>query len=225
MRLTANDPVVIATRNAGKAREFAALFEPLGIAVRSLNDYPQIPDIVEDGETFRDNALIKARTVAERLGVPALADDSGLCVDKLGGAPGVYSARYAGAGATDADNNAKLLGELGKLAEAGDTPAAAVVGGREVRLLSKARFVCALALFVPGKPPLFADGAFDGFIVDTPLGDGGFGYDPLFYAPEYGATLAQLPLEAKNAVSHRAQALRKLRELIAGAPATGSETE
>ncbi|MDF2717041.1 MAG: purine phosphatase [Paenibacillus sp.] len=207
--------LVIATRNAGKAREFASLFEPLGITVHSLNDYPDIPDIVEDGETFAANALIKAKAVAERLGVPALADDSGLCVDALDGRPGVYSARFAGAGAKDADNNAKLLRELDLLVKDGRIPAeSAVADGREVRLLSKARFVCALALYEPHSHPLQVEGQCEGVIIDTPIGANGFGYDPLFYIPEFGQTMAELPMERKNAISHRARALYKLRELI-----------
>lgn len=211
----ANDTLIVATRNAGKTREFAALLEPLGIAVRSLHDYPDVPEIVEDGDTFAANALIKARTVSELFGTPALADDSGLCVDKLDGRPGVYSARFAGIGAKDADNNAKLLDELNRIAE---TDArfvrTAVVGGREVRLLSSARFVCALALCIPDEEPLLVEGRCEGFVCDTPVGEGGFGYDPLFYVPAYGATFAELTMEAKNAVSHRAQALVKLKEAL-----------
>lgn len=210
-----NKTLIIATRNKGKTREFAALFEPLGIAVHSLNDYPQVPDIVEDGATFADNALIKARTVSELFGSPALADDSGLCVDKLEGRPGVYSARYAGEGASDESNNAKLLGELNALAAAGQPQAqTASAGGREVRLLSGARFVCALALCVPGEQPVIVEGACEGYVADTPVGSGGFGYDPLFYVPAYGATMAELPMETKNAISHRALALLKLRERL-----------
>ncbi|MFB9752500.1 non-canonical purine NTP pyrophosphatase [Paenibacillus hodogayensis] len=207
--------VVIATRNAGKAREFVSLFGPLGWTVRTLNDYPDIPDIVEDGETFADNALIKAKAVADRLGVPALADDSGLCVDALDGRPGVYSARYAGEGAKDADNIAKLLGELNGLAKAGRLePKPENVDGTAVRLLSTARFVCSLALYDPHKPLLQVEGQCEGFIIDRPLGEKGFGYDPLFYVPEFGRTFAGLPMERKNAVSHRARALDKLLRLL-----------
>lgn len=207
--------LVVATRNAGKAGEFAALFEPLGVKVRTLNDYPAIPDIVEDGDTFAANARIKAVTVAETLGVPALADDSGLCVDALEGRPGVYSARFAGPEAGDAANNALLLEQLGQMAAAGGLSVEpAIVDGRPVRLLSDARFVCTLALSVPGRQVVYADGEVKGRIVDTPIGSGGFGYDPLFYVPELGQTMAQLPVASKNAISHRAQALARLRELL-----------
>lgn len=207
--------LVVATRNAGKAREFAALLEPFGIAVRSLNEYPDIPDIPEDGQTFADNALIKARTVSELLGVPALADDSGLCVEALDGRPGVYSARFAGPGARDADNNAKLLAELERLAAEGRLAAEEVeVDGRKARRLSPARFVCALALYAPGEPLLQAEGQCEGFVIDTPFGANGFGYDPLFYIAELGQTAAQLAPERKNAISHRARAIRKLQDLL-----------
>lgn len=207
--------LVVATRNEGKAGEFAALFEPLGVKVHTLNDYPSIPDIVEDGDTFAANARIKAVTVAETLGVPALADDSGLCVDALEGRPGVYSARFAGPEANDAANNALLLEQLGQMAAAGGLSVEpATVDGRPVRLLSDARFVCTLALSVPGRPVVYADGEVKGRIVDTPIGSGGFGYDPLFYVPELGQTMAQLPVASKNAISHRARALARLRELL-----------
>ncbi|PYI52187.1 non-canonical purine NTP pyrophosphatase [Paenibacillus flagellatus] len=211
------EELIVATRNAGKTKEFAKLFEPLGILVRSLNDFPDAPDIVEDGETFADNAWKKARTIAEAYGLPALADDSGLCVDRLGGRPGVYSARYAGEGATDADNNAKLLRELGALGEPDAFDPAAEEAARHtgVRLLSPARFVCALALVDPAEEaPVQVEGSCAGYVIDRPLGEQGFGYDPLFFLPDLGATMAQLPLERKNAVSHRALALRLLQERL-----------
>ncbi|WP_372813089.1 XTP/dITP diphosphatase [Paenibacillus sp.] len=199
--------VVIATKNAGKVKEFQALFGERGIAVRSLRDYPDIPDIVEDGETFAANALIKARAVAKAIGAPAVADDSGLAVERLNGAPGVYSARYAGEPADDAANNRKLLAELGRLgATAG---AAANPGG--VKLLSAAKFVCAMA-FVDADGTVLAavEGECDGAIAAEPRGEHGFGYDPLFYIPQLGRTMAELSMEEKNALSHRGQALRKL---------------
>lgn len=209
--------LVIATRNAGKTREFANLFEPLGITVRSLSEYPQIPDIVEDGATFAENALIKAKTVSDIIGETVLADDSGLCVDALNGRPGVYSARFAGVGSTDADNNAKLLQELNRLAEAGRIAATATVtaiNDGQVRLLSPARFVCALALYDRHSQPVQVEGQCEGFIIDALLGSGGFGYDPLFYIPALEQTMAQLPMERKNEISHRSQALRKLQRLL-----------
>ncbi|AFC32748.1 RdgB/HAM1 family non-canonical purine NTP pyrophosphatase [Paenibacillus mucilaginosus 3016] len=203
--------VVIATRNAGKVREFAALFGQQGIAVKSLLDYPSIPDIPEDGETFAANALIKARAVAQHLGVSALADDSGLCVDRLGGAPGVYSARYAGEPSDDAANNRKLLEELRRLGPAGE-PAS---GGPA--LLSPARFVCAMALVdAEGRTAAEVEGTCEGAIIGEPRGAGGFGYDPLFYVPELGRTLSELAMEEKNKLSHRGQALRRLMDVLKG---------
>ncbi|WFA21213.1 XTP/dITP diphosphatase [Paenibacillus mucilaginosus] len=202
--------VVIATRNAGKVREFAALFGQQGIAVKSLLDYPSIPDIPEDGETFAANALIKARAVAQHLGVSALADDSGLCVDRLGGAPGVYSARYAGEPSDDAANNRKLLEELRRLGPAGE-PA------RGPALLSPARFVCAMALVdAEGRTAAEVEGTCEGAIIGEPRGAGGFGYDPLFYVPELGRTLSELAMEEKNKLSHRGQALRRLMDVLKG---------
>lgn len=197
--------LVIATRNRGKVREFAAMFEPLGYTVQSLGDYPAVPDIVEDGDTFAANALIKARAVAGALGVPALADDSGLVVEALGGAPGVYSARYAGEPSDDAANNAKLLAELRRLG-ASLEPAEA---GRPA-LLSRARFVCALAYAEPQGNILAAEGVCEGAVAAEPRGGGGFGYDPYFFVPELGRTMAELSAEEKNRISHRALALRRL---------------
>jgi XTP/dITP diphosphohydrolase len=197
--------LVVATRNRGKTREFAALFEPLGWEVRSLNDYDRVPDIVEDGDTFAANALIKARAAAFALGVPALADDSGLCVDALDGAPGVYSARYAGEPTDDSANNAKLIAELQRRG-ALLAPASA---GRPA-LLSAARFVCALAYVEPGGRVLAAEGVCEGAIIAEARGTNGFGYDPHFYVPDLGLTMAELTAGQKNAISHRAQALRQL---------------
>jgi XTP/dITP diphosphohydrolase len=212
-----NKEIVVATRNSGKTREFASLFEPLGIQVRSLNDFPDAPDIVEDGETFEANARKKAKVISEAFGLPVLADDSGLCVDALNGAPGVYSARYAGEGLADSDNNAKLLRELNRLVEEGAiVPERVAVAGEEVRLLSPARFVCVLALYDPDAPELTVEGECAGVIVDRPLGEAGFGYDPLFYVRGAGQTMSQMPLEAKNGISHRAAAMRKLQELLKG---------
>ncbi|MEI7025200.1 XTP/dITP diphosphatase [Paenibacillus sp. y28] len=203
--------LVVATGNKGKLREFTSLFAPFGITVRSLADYPQVGEIAEDGDTFAANAEIKARAVAAVTRLPVLADDSGLCVDALDGAPGVYSARYAGEPSDDAANNAKLLRELSQLAA--DTGAE-----RQGPLLSTARFVCALALYFPGRDSLLlAEGACEGWITSQPGGEGGFGYDPLFYIPAYDKTLAQLTPEEKNAVSHRGQALRALLDRLQAA--------
>jgi XTP/dITP diphosphohydrolase len=237
MRLSLDGGVlVIATRNAGKVREFAHRFGKLGLTVRSLADYDAMPDVVEDGDTFAANAEKKAVTIAQALGLPVLADDSGLCVDALGGAPGVYSARYAGEPSDDTANNRKLLQELqslrlspeasdergepsvqrapsakGSPTEAGDLLAAQALAAAGARALSAARFVCALAVHDPASgETLHAEGASDGWIIDKPLGENGFGYDPLFFVPAYGKTMAQLTMEEKNAISHRAQALDRL---------------
>ncbi|MFE4568621.1 non-canonical purine NTP pyrophosphatase [Paenibacillus chitinolyticus] len=244
--LSASGVVVIATRNKGKVREFAHYFASFGKEVRSLDDFDDMPDIVEDGATFAANARIKASAIAGRLNLPVLADDSGLCVDALGGDPGVYSARYAGENAADAANNAKLLRELGAVsaaagrpgpgaagqaASAGEPPAAASGAARAPGLpdgpeaadaaapqvLSAARFVCALALVDPLRgDTLEAEGTCEGVIIAEPRGTDGFGYDPLFYLPERGSTMAELPLEEKNAISHRAAALRQFFERHSG---------
>jgi XTP/dITP diphosphohydrolase len=240
------DQVVIATRNAGKLKEFADMFGTLGIQVKSLADYPEMPDVIEDRDTFAGNALKKAQEMADQLGLPVLADDSGLCVDALGGAPGVYSARYAGEPANDAANNAKLLRELAALvaplqlpaaagggtvaedsrqatdaAVAGVAPIAAGLmqeGGLTLEqaqahppVYSAARFVSVLVLYNPADgSTLSVEGTCSGYILTAPRGEAGFGYDPLFYMPEYGQTLAEMTLTEKNRVSHRAHALQKL---------------
>ncbi|MDN4070871.1 XTP/dITP diphosphatase [Paenibacillus vini] len=198
--------IIVATRNQGKVREFAHALEFLGKPVKSMYDYPEIPEIVEDGKTFEENARKKAKTAGDLLGQPVLADDSGLCVDKLNGDPGVYSARYAGEGASDEDNNLKLLRELEKLQQGEDT---------EQPLLSTARFVCHLALYDPATGEFTdATGTVEGWITSEPAGGGGFGYDPLFYMPAYEKTLAELTLEEKQAVSHRGAALRELADKL-----------
>ncbi|SDD26058.1 XTP/dITP diphosphohydrolase [Paenibacillus sp. UNCCL117] len=206
------EEVVIATTNAGKVKEFAAMFGEDGTKVKSLKDYPDIPDIPEDGDTFAANALIKARAVARILGVPVIADDSGLAVDRLGGAPGVYSARYAGEPSNDAANNRKLLAELGKLERVVPAPDK---GGDGPVTLSGAQFLCAIALVdAAGEPIAQVEGACRGAIIGEQRGEGGFGYDPLFYLPQLGKTMAELTMEEKNAISHRGQALRLLQTVL-----------
>lgn len=201
--------IIVATRNQGKVREFAHALEFLGKPVKSMYDYPEVPEIVEDGETFADNARKKAKTAGDLLGQPVLADDSGLCVDALDGDPGVYSARYAGEGAADEDNNEKLLAELEKRRQGEDT---------QQPLLSPARFVCHLALYDPATGNFTeASGEVEGWITSEPAGGGGFGYDPLFYLPEYEKTMAELTLEEKQAISHRGAALRKLADKLSPA--------
>jgi XTP/dITP diphosphohydrolase len=187
-------PLVLATRNEGKTEEIRALLAEFPVDIRNLTDFGPTPPIEEDGETFEDNAVKKARFIAKILGFPALADDSGLMVEALGNRPGVRSARYAGEEATDADNNAKLLGEL---------------GNSENR---KAAFACVIAIAVPWGPALIYEGRCEGVIADEQVGTKGFGYDPVFYYPPLQKTFAQLSTEEKNQVSHRGQALRQLRD-------------
>lgn len=200
--------IIIATNNPGKVREFANWFKHYGVRVQSLADFENVPEIVEDGDTFAANARIKAEKIARHLQLPVLADDSGLCVGALGGAPGVYSARYAGEHGDDAANNAKLLRELAAVQAA--VPSAAGHPDASLKLLSSAHFVCALALVDPlHNIVLEVEGCCSGFIQSEPRGSGGFGYDPLFYLPEFKQTMAEIPLEVKNEISHRAQALKR----------------
>lgn len=194
--------VVVATRNMGKVREFRHALEPLGKEVRSLHEYPEAPEVVEDGATFAENAYKKAKEIGDFLNLPVLADDSGLCVDMLGGAPGIYSARYAGEHGNDAANNAKLLDELMRLRQGDDT---------EQPLLSPARFVCALAMYDPATGrSLESEGDVKGWITAETAGAGGFGYDPLFFVPQYERTMAELSVEEKQRISHRFAALSEL---------------
>ncbi|MFZ5899633.1 MAG: XTP/dITP diphosphatase [Bacillota bacterium] len=190
--------LVLATRNAGKVRELAALLGPLGVEVVSLADYPEIGEIPEEGDTFQENAIFKAREVARLTGETALADDSGLEVDALNGAPGVYSARFAGEPKSDTANNAKLLRLLTGLPPEKRT----------------ARFRCVMALAVPDGRVYTAEGTSEGIILDAPRGDNGFGYDPLFYVEEFGKTFAELDLATKNTISHRGRALQKVKDLV-----------
>ncbi len=203
--------LVFATRNPGKLVELRALLAELPIDVLSLDEIDRpVPEVDEDGDTFLANAAKKAREVAAATGLPALADDSGLEVDALGGAPGVHSARYAGLGASDDDNNRKLLAALA------DLPAGPA---------RSARFRSYLVLADPRGPLgppnplnnddiLSADGVCEGEILTAPRGTGGFGYDPLFYAPELGQTFAELGVGPKNDLSHRARAMRAMRPQI-----------
>jgi XTP/dITP diphosphohydrolase len=193
---------VLATANAGKQREFAALLQPLGIQLALQAEFG-IDSVEETGHTFEANALLKARHAARLSGLPALADDSGLEVDALGGRPGVFSARFAGPDASDADNNRLLLAELAGVAD-------------ERR---SARYRCVLALVEDaGDPwPRLAQGSWEGRIAPVPAGDAGFGYDPLFVPEGFACTAAQLPAAQKNRLSHRAMALQALVALLAGA--------
>jgi XTP/dITP diphosphohydrolase len=193
--------LVLATQNEGKLSELRLLLADLPVHVLSVRDALGASlDVVEDGETFRDNALIKARAVCRATHMVSLADDSGLEVDALGGRPGVRSARFAHEHATDAENNAKLLLELEAVPDA----------------QRSARFRCVLALVTPSNDtPSTVDGVCEGSIAREPRGSGGFGYDPLFIvAGEGGRTLAELSEEEKNRVSHRGKAMRALRPLL-----------
>jgi len=191
--------VVLASSNGGKQREFAALFAPLGHELLLQSQF-DVPPAEETGASFAANALLKAAHAAARTGLPALADDSGLEVDALGGRPGVHSARYAGPGASDADNNRRLLDELAAVPDAART----------------ARYRCVLALVRgPGDPaPLFADGSWEGRIAHAPRGHGGFGYDPLFIPVGFDCTSAELSADHKNRLSHRGAAAHALLEKL-----------
>lgn len=186
--------LVVATRNAGKLREIRRLLESHGVSVLGLEGFPGAPDVVEDGRTFAENAIKKAEVVAQFTGLACLADDSGLVVDALQGRPGVHSARFSGDDADDRSNNRKLLDEM-----------AAVPASRR-----QASFRCLMALCLPTQPPRLFEGRVNGQILEREQGDGGFGYDPLFWLPEHGCTMAELSLDTKNRISHRGQALRQL---------------
>ena len=186
--------VIIATKNPGKAREFEHIFASRGIEVRTLLDFPEIPDVDETGTTFEENAILKAEAVSQELGKMVIGDDSGLMVDALEGRPGIYSARYAGEPKNDQNNTNKVLSELKGLPD-------------EKR---SARFYCALAVAVPGQETITVSGTCEGRILEEQRGTNGFGYDPVFYVPEKGLAMAELSSEEKNKISHRANALKKL---------------
>lgn len=192
--------IVMATRNKGKVEELRKLLENLPVEIYTLQDFPDLPEIEETGATFLENALQKARMAAEFTQFISLADDSGLEVDALGGQPGVYSARFAGEPCDDYNNNLKLLALLQK------TPS-------EQRT---ARFLSVLALVTPDGLKYTAEGRCEGIILEQLRGTGGFGYDPLFYLPVFGKTMAELTLEEKNAVSHRGKALKAIAPLLRG---------
>jgi len=190
--------VIVATRNRGKTREIREALKGLGVRIRSLSDFSNVPEIEENGKTFVDNALKKARYYTKYFGKVTLADDSGLEVDLLKGLPGIYSARYAGEKASSQENNEKLLREM------------------EGVPISKrgARFKCVIAVVSPDGREILAEGVCRGRIGFGEKGRRGFGYDPLFVLPNYGKTMAQLSLKEKNKISHRGKALRKIRKMI-----------
>jgi XTP/dITP diphosphohydrolase len=190
--------VVVATRNKGKIREIRKALKGLGLRIYALSDFPDVPEIEEDGKSFTENALKKARFYSKYFGKLTIADDSGLEVEWLKGLPGIYSARYAGKGASARENNQKLLNEMEGIS------------------LSKrgARFKCVMAMVSPDGREAIAEGSCKGRIGFEEKGRRGFGYDPFFILPKYGKTMAELSLEEKNKVSHRGKALRKLRRRI-----------
>ena len=189
-----NIPLVIATGNPGKITEIQELLAGFPIETKSLDDFGPIPQVVEDGETFDENAYKKASFTAKILGIPALADDSGLVVEALGGAPGVLSARYAGENATDEQRVAKLLNEM-----KGQTHRRAV-------------FECVLSIALPSGPALTYEARCEGLIAQQPAGQNGFGYDPIFFYPPLNKTFGQMTIAEKSQVSHRGKALNELKQ-------------
>ena len=190
--------LVLATRNPHKGAELAALLGDLEIKIRTLAEFPDAPTVVEDGDTCQANAVKKATALARHTGLPAVADDTGLEVDALGGRPGVHAARYAGEGATYENNWRKLIRELEGVP-------------KERR---RARFITVAAVAMPSAKVAIAEGSLEGLITEAPAGTQGFGYDPVFFVPEVGKTLAQLTPAEKNRISHRARAFAKVREIL-----------
>lgn len=197
MRLPPGGLLVLASDNPGKAREIACLLSDLPLEVRSQREYG-VPAAKETGLSFVENAILKARQACRYTGLPAIADDSGLEVDALDGAPGIYSARYAGPKATDEENLRKLLDVLKEIPEPERT----------------ARFQCAIVYLrhADDPMPVVCQGTWEGRILFAPRGENGFGYDPIFWVPTHGCSAAELDPETKNQISHRGQALRRLRE-------------
>lgn len=188
---------VLATHNPGKLREMSAILGELGVEVVSPANVGIAVDVEETGTTFAENAMLKAKAICAAAGLPAIADDSGLCVDALNGGPGVYSARYGGEGLDDKGRYMLLLNSM---------------RGQTTR---KAHFACAIACAFPNGDELTAQGQCDGAIAFAPMGEGGFGYDPVFLVPEKGKTFGQLTAEEKSAISHRGKALRDFSEKLA----------
>lgn len=186
--------VIIATKNQGKAKEFESLFAAKGYDVKTLLDFPGSPDVEETGTTFEENAILKAEAISKEYHQVVIADDSGLIVDALDGHPGVYSARYAGEDKNDEANTMKVLNELKGVTESERT----------------ARFYCALAVASPNQETITVSGTIEGIITEQPVGENGFGYDPIFYVKDLGKTTAELTKEEKNKISHRANALKAL---------------
>ena len=190
--------IVFATKNEGKVKEIKEMLTGMNIDLISLNHYNQLPEVNEDGKSFFENALKKAKIISEFTGETVLADDSGLQVDVLNGEPGIYSARFAGNNATDEENNNKLLAKLK------DVP----------QQKRSASFVCSLVLYKKDGSYDSFEGKWEGQIIDERRGENGFGYDPIFYTPELKKTAAELPSAIKNKVSHRGQAFAKLKKVL-----------
>jgi XTP/dITP diphosphohydrolase len=188
--------IIFATKNEGKRREVSRIFESSQIELLSLNDLGDIPEIEETGNTFEENAVIKAHKVFERFRMPVVADDSGLAAEQLNGNPGVFSARYAGENATDGENNNKLLNQLKNFPEP-----------------HPAKFVC-VAVYYDGRKFFKAHGEVIGRIIKEPHGTNGFGYDPLFVPEGFDKTMGELPLDRKNEISHRSKAFKALKKFL-----------
>ena len=192
LKLELDRPIVLATGNEGKIKEIQKMLAPFSVEIKGLKDFGPIPPVVEDGDTFEENAYKKAHFTAKVLGFPALADDSGLMVEALNGAPGVHSARYAGEGATDQERNMKLLRAMESIED------------------RRAVFVCLIAIAVPRGPALIYEGRCEGLITYEPKGEMGFGYDPLFYYPPLKKTFSEMSMGEKNKISHRGKALMEV---------------
>ncbi len=191
--------LVIATGNRNKIREIQDKFSGIeGLALVPLSDYPDPPEVIEDGTTFLENAGKKAAEIAAFAGLPAMADDSGLVVDALGGRPGIRSARYGGESADDTVRNRKILEEMSGVPFERRT----------------ARFVCVIAVVFPDGRNFFTEGTCEGVITESMKGSHGFGYDPIFFLPDRGSTMAELPLDEKNKISHRAKALEAMKDIL-----------
>ncbi len=190
--------LVLASANKGKQREIAAICAPMGIEVVTAAEMGFTDDVPETGDTFEANARLKAEAVSKALNLPALADDSGLVVEALDGAPGIHSARYAGAHGDDKANFEKLLAEMAEVPEQ----------------KRGAAFVCVMVCRKPGGAELVSQGRLEGRIAFKPAGESGFGYDPVFFLPERGSTVAQIGADEKNAISHRGQAVRELAQKL-----------
>jgi XTP/dITP diphosphohydrolase len=210
--------LLIATHNSGKLSEFRQIFATLPLELVSLDDLGISWEVDETGETFEANARLKAERFFAATGLATLADDSGLEVDALGGAPGVYSARYGGTNLTPRQQYELVLEQMRAVSP--DRPATPGRGHDRAEVLRtsadrrSARYYCVIALAMPGKPLQVVDGECSGVIATEARGSGGFGYDPIFWLPEYGCTMAELPAETKNRISHRARAAHKARELL-----------